>query len=271
MAAAVGFRGWGVIEEESGRMRSAGRGGLRAGPASLEGLVWLARVGPVSVEAWGCAMGWGRSAAFSHAQRLEREGWVVRYPMLRGQGSLLVASGLGVRMAGVAVAPARPPAPTWWAHLGACGWVAAWLTVRGRVMQGCREVEADPSWRGDVRWHDGKGAHRSGHRPDLAVSLEGVRFGVEVELARKSVERLKSIVGLHARWRAAGQTGGVMYVCADEAGAERVREIAAERGLSTARGGGLRVELLERIERDARAAAAAAAQKHRRPGVADRG
>ena len=76
------------------------------------------------------------------------------------------------------------------------------------------------------------------------MSLEGVRFGVEVELARKSVERLGAIVGLHARWRAAGQTGGVMYVCADEAGAERVREIAAERGLSTARGGGLRVELL---------------------------
>jgi len=36
-------------------------------------------------------------------------------------------------------------------------------------MQGCREVDEDPSWRGNVRWHDGKGAHRSGHRPDLAV------------------------------------------------------------------------------------------------------
>ena len=204
-------------------------------------------------------MGWGRSAVFSHAKRLEREGWLERYPTLRGHGSLLVATSLGVRMTGVAVAPARPPAPTWWAHLHACGWVAAWLTVRGRVMQGCREVDEDPSWRGDVRWHDGKGAHRSGHRPDLAVILEGVRFGVEVELARKSVERLRAIVGLHARWRAAGQTGGVIYVCADEAGAERVREIAGGRGLSTDRGGGLRVELLERIELETRAAAASAA------------
>jgi hypothetical protein len=155
-----------VIEQASGSARSDGRGGLRAGPASLEGLVWLARVGPASVEAWACAMGWRRSAAFSHAQRLERDGWVVRYPMLRGQGSLLVAGSLGARMAGVAISPARPPTPTWWAHLRARGWVAAWLTVRGRVMQGCREVEADPSWRGDLRWHDSKGAHRSGHRPD---------------------------------------------------------------------------------------------------------
>jgi hypothetical protein len=168
-------------------------------------------------------------------------------------------------MAGMTVSPARPPAPTWWAHLRACGWVAAWLTVRGRVMQGCREVEADPSWRGDLRWRDSKGAHRSGHRPDLAVILEGVRFGVEVELARKSVERLTAIVGLHARWRAAGQSGGVIYVCVDEAGAERVREAAAERGMSTGRGGGLRVELLDAIEREALAAAASAAKARAHP------
>jgi hypothetical protein len=257
-----------VIDGASGSARSDGGGGLRAGPASLEGLAWLARVGPAPVEAWACAMGWGRSAAFSHAQRLEREGWVVRYPMLRGQGTLLVASRLGVRMAGVAISPARPPTPTWWAHLRACGWVAAWLTVRGRVMQGCRQVEADPSWRGDLRWHDSNGAHRSGHRPDLAVILEGVRFGVEVELARKSVERLTAIVGLHARWRAAGQTGGVIYVCADEAGAERVRDIAAGRGMSTGRGGGLRLELLEMIEREALAAAASAAEDRAHPATA---
>jgi hypothetical protein len=256
-----------VTEEASGG-RAAGREGLRAGPGSLEGLVWLARVGPASLEAWGCAVGWGRSAAFSHAQRLEREGWLARYPTVRGHGSLLVATGSGVRMTAVAVAPARAPAPTWWAHHRACGWVAAWLTVRGRVIQGCREVDEDPSWRGDVRWHDGKGAHRAGHRPDLAVILNDVRFAVEVELARKSVERLKAIVGLHARWRAAGQTGGVIYVCGDEAGAARVREITVERGLSTDRGGGLRVELLERIEQQTREAAASRAQQPAGPRVA---
>lgn len=241
-----------MSEETVGRETSASRPGLRAGPASLQGLLWLARVGPAPVDAWGCAMGWSRSVAFSHAQRLECEGWIERHPMLRGQGSLLLATGLGVQMTGAAVSPARPPAPTWWAHLQACGWVAAWLTVRGRTMQGCGEVDADPSWRGDIRWHDSKGAHRARHRPDLAVVLDRVRFGVEVELARKSIERLSAIVGLHARWRAAGQTAGVIYVCADDAGAQRVREIAAERGLSTERGGGLRVELLEQIKQQAR-------------------
>lgn len=242
-----------MTEENSSRMESAGRVGWRAGPASLEGLVWLARVGPASVEAWGCAMGWSRSVAFSHAQRLAREGWLARYPMLRGHGSLLVVTSSGVRMAGVKVSPARAPTPTWWAHLDACGWVAAWLTVRGRTMNGCREVDEDPSWHGDIRWHDGKGAHRAGHRPDLAVIVDGVRFGIEVELARKSVERLKAIVGLHARWRAGGQSGGVIYVCANDAGSARVHAIARERGLSTGRGGGLRIELLQSIQREARA------------------
>lgn len=250
-------------------MSSPGRTGWRAGPGSLQGLAWLARVGPASAEAWGCAMGWSRSVAFSHAQRLEREGWLMRYPTLRGQGSLLVATSSGVRMAGTVVSPARPPAPTWWAHLHACGWTAAWLTIRGRTMQGCREVDEDPSWSGDIRWHDSKGAHRARHRPDLAVILDGVRFGIEVELQRKSVERLTAIVGLHGRWRAAGQTGGVIYVCADDTGADRVRDIARERGLSTARGGGLRVELLENIKRETRAAAvpASAAQASARPTV----
>jgi hypothetical protein len=54
-------------------------------------------------------------------------------------------------------------------------------------------------------------------------------------------------------------------VCADEAGAERVREIAGERGLSTDRGGGLRVELLEGLVREARTAATVAAETRTRP------
>ena len=217
---------------------SVGRRGLRAGLASLEGLVWLARVGPAPVGAWACAMGWGRSAAFSHAQRLEREGWLVRYPMLRGQGSLLVASSLGVRMAGVAVSPARPPAPTWWAHLRACGWVAAWLTVRGRVIQGCREVDDDPSWRGEVQWSDRRGRHRVGHCPDLVV--RGTT-PVEVELARKSDARLAGVMVMYRGWVAAGRIPGVMYVVESQADAERIRTVAARHELN------MRVELLEVI------------------------
>jgi hypothetical protein len=214
----------------------------------------LARVGPAPVEAWACAMGWGRRAAFSHAERLEREGWLVRCPMTLGRGSLLVATRAGVRVTGLAVAAAQRPAPMWWAHLEACAWTAAWLTARGRELEGCREVDADPSWRGEISWRDGKGQHRLGHRPDLAWRSNGGRVAIEVELARKATPRLLAVLGLYARWRAGGQTGGVIYVCADQSGCERIRELGAQRGLSTERRGGLRVERLEVIREQAREA-----------------
>jgi hypothetical protein len=225
----------------------------------VRGLEWLARVGPAGVDAWACAMGWGRRAAFSHAERLEREGWLARYPMTLGHGLLLVATRVGVSMTGLPVVAAGRPAPTWWAHLEACAWTAAWLTARGRELQGCREVAADASWRGELSWRDGKGRHRAGHRPDLAWRTGGGRVAVEVELARKATPRLEAILGLHARWRAGGRTGGVIYVCADEAGCERIRELGAQRGLNVERGGGLRVEPLERIREQAREASRTAA------------
>jgi hypothetical protein len=174
--------------------------------------------------------------------------------MTLGHGSLLVATRTGVSMTGLPVASARRPAPTWWAHLEACAWAAAWLTARGRELQGCREVDGDHSWRGELNWRDGKGHHRVGHRPDLAWRSEGARVAIEVELARKATPRLEAILGLHARWRAGGQSAGVIYICADRAGCERIRELGAQRGLSTERGGGLRVETLDRIVEQAREA-----------------
>lgn len=202
-------------------------------------------------------MGWRRRSVFSHAERLERAGWAVRHPMVRGQGSLLMATRSGVRMAGVTVTASSKPAPTWWAHLQASAWVAAWFTARGRAMQGPREVIADALWSGELRWRDRSGSHKVGHRPDLAWLADGVRVAVEVELARKSTPRLEAIVALHARWRAAGKTGGVIYVCGDEQGCDRVREIAATRGLGTGRGEGLRVETLAVIRKQAMEASAA--------------
>ena len=120
--------------------------------------------------------------------------------------------------------------------------------MRGREIQGCREVLPDPSWTGTLRWHDRNGYHRVGHRPDLAWLIDGQRVAIEVELAQKSIARLRAILDLHARWRAAGKSAGVIYVCADEHGCERIRERAIEAGLSPAKGGGFRVETLETIE-----------------------
>jgi hypothetical protein len=178
--------------------------------------------------------------------------------MKRGEGSLLVASRRGVQMTDLPVTAAVAPAATWWAHLSATAWVAAWLTTRGRAIQGPREVLADPSWTGKLRWDDRNGFHRVGHRPDLACLVDGQRVAIEVELVQKSIARLRAILELHADWRAAGTSAGVIYVCAGENGCARIRKRAAEAGLRPGKGG-LRVEPLETIK----AAAVAASFSHR--------
>ena len=228
------------------------RGGeWRVGPASLRGLVWLARVGPAPVEGWGCAMGWSRAVAFDHARRLQNMGWVSRSQTVRGEGALLVATAAGVRMSAVPVTPAPAPAPTSWAHLLATGWVAAWLSARGREMVAPRELLVDPAWRGEISWRDGRGQHESGHRPDLAGGLPaGGLLPIEVELQWKSKPRLRAVLALYAKWIAGGKTGAVMYVCSDQRLRDRVIAAAGELGLAEG-AKTLRVELLEDIRREA--------------------
>ena len=170
-------------------------------------------------------MGWCVSVAGSHARRLEREGWLERYRMTRGQGSLLVATRRGVRMSGLAVGAPSAPAPTWWAHDCACAWTAAWLSVRGRDWRGPREVLADPRLKGELEWLTRNGWRRSGHRPDLAAVMPTGMVAIEVELQRKADKRLRAVLGLYGQWLTERRITGLIYVCRDEAGAERVREL----------------------------------------------
>jgi hypothetical protein len=53
-------------------------------------------------------------------------------------------------------------------------------------------------------------------------------------------------------WWSNRQSGGVIYVCADEEGRERITEHGAHVGL--VKGGGLRIELLDTIKAQAVAA-----------------
>jgi hypothetical protein len=225
---------------------------LRPGSASLRGLDWLARVGPASIQAWAVAMGWGETTAYSHTRRLLAAGWVQVQPMTHGAGSLIYATRAGVAMTGIDAPPlASAPAPTTWAHCEACAWTAAWLTARRRTMIGPRELLAGREWLAEVQWVERHGVRRRGHRPDLIGGLAsgGPLLPIEVELAAKSTQRLRAILGLHARWITAGKARAVIYICATAKVAERVTQEARAVGLS-AQHTTLRVELLETI-RDA--------------------
>lgn len=218
------------------------------GPASLAGLSWLARVGPGPVDAWRVAMGWSTSVAKSHARRLEQHGWLERYRMTRGRGSLLVATRRGVRMCELPLSPAPAPAPTAWAHDCACAWTAAWLSVRGRDWRGPREVLADAALKGEIEWRTRAGTRRAGHRPDLAVRIPAGLVAVEVELERKANNRLRAILSLYGRWLAEDRVTGVIYVCADQARAESVTTAAAHAELPS---DALRTELLDEVRAQA--------------------
>ena len=228
-------------------------------PSALIGLRWLARIGPAPLDALGAALGWSERLAWRWSGQLVDAGWVSRVPMTHGSGSLLLVTASGVEMASAEMADVeirapRRPAPMSWAHLVACGWTAAWLTARGRSIQGPREVDVDERWHGQIRWRESRGQREAGHRPDLAWLPEDRRIAIEVELVRKSTPRLEAILDLHARWRSEGQTAGVIYVCGSVRTRERIVALADERGLSRETGGGLRVELLGDVTEQAIAA-----------------
>lgn len=219
---------------------------LGPGPATIEGLRWLARVGPAPIDAWACAMGWALPTARSHAVRLSRRGWLARTSLSQTHGSLLFATRTGVQVAAVLARDSPPPAPTWWTHLAACAWAAAWLTARGRQMLGPRELLEHDRWRGELLGLPGP--RELFHRPDLVGVVPGRRpAAIEVELRRKSKARLRAILRLHARWIAAGQSGACVYVCGDPEIRRLVLTQAEQVGLET-HNGSLRIELLDAVK-----------------------
>jgi len=173
--------------------------------------------------------------------------------MLRGDGSLLVATRRGVRMTGLALSAPAAPEPTWWAHDCACAWTAAWLTVRGaREWHGPREVLADPRLKRSVYWSSTGGLRRAGHRPDLTVRARAGLIPLEVELQHKSTARVEAILTMYRGWIAEREIAGVAYVCGSQARADRVSELAAQVGIPR---GGLRIELLTIVRSEAQAGA----------------
>jgi hypothetical protein len=197
------------------------------------------------------------------------EGWLARYPMTRGEGCLFVASRTGVTVAAVAVKAAGQPAPTWWTHHCGVAWAAAWLTVRGHDFLGPRQLLGDAGWAGEISWRDRRGYNTSKHRPDLVARPSRGGVAIEVELAKKSSERLRAIL-LRYAIRRSTRGSAVMYVCADDELCQRVRRIGAEVGLTPSRGW-LRVELLDTLKAQACAGyEAAKSERLSKPSAAPR-
>jgi len=189
----------------------SGRGGKVRGPGwrSLEALRWLARLEVAGIEPLGLAMGFGRSATYSHLARLADAGLIARgYD--RG-GSVVAITAAGRRAIGADKGDVRSGAThgSGLRHARAVSWVAALLTLRGRVWVSEYEFRHDEAWQVPVLW----AASRGRHRPDLGVVMGEARVAVEVELSHKSPRRLRAILAGHDEAISSGRiAGGLIYV-----------------------------------------------------------
>ena len=214
---------------------------------SMDGLVWLARVGPAPAGTWGAAMGWAPQTVRSHTVRLQRAGLLERVARLQSAGGALVyASAFGVdtarARAGVqALALRRPPAPVTWQHIEACAQMAAYLTVRGREMIAPRELLLDDRWLGQVEWTEHDETRRRGHRPDLvATGASGRSVAIEVELTVKSAQRLRSVLSMYVAWLAEGRVESLLYAVGSELERRAVLRHAPDVGLELGQRFGVR-------------------------------
>ena len=142
------------------------------GPRSLELLEFVARLDVAAVGALQCAFALGRSATYSHLQRLH-DAELVSRPYSHGQGAAVAVTRRGRHC--LALPAADVPAGAQYGlglrHSQAVSWVAALLQLRGRAWVSDREARSRPSWQVPVMWP----ASRGMHRPDLGASIDGAR------------------------------------------------------------------------------------------------
>jgi hypothetical protein len=236
--------------------------GLGIGPSSMEGLRWLVKVGPCPLDAWAAAMGWSDVAARSHARRLEDQGWLLRYPMVRGDGSLFVATRAGVKETKLRARPVRGATVTLWRQHCAVAWTASWIRANGYHVIGARELLESPEWTMDLRWHDRNGYHQAIHRPLLvAISKDGEdKIAIEIDTTTTSKARLRQTLSGYGYWQISGRIDSLLYVCETKRDTERIRELARWAGLSKDSGTLMRRQL-DTIRNESRLA------HHTRPSV----
>ncbi|WP_270045545.1 hypothetical protein [Solirubrobacter ginsenosidimutans] len=155
------------------------------------------------------ALGFGRSATYSHLARLADAGLIARG--YDSDGSVVAITASGRREVGADKGDVRSGAThgSGLRHARAVSWVAALLTLRGREWVSDCELRGLAEWQIPVVW----AASRGRHRPDIGVVMRGSRVAVEVELSHKSPRRLRAILAGHEEAIASGRiAGGLIYV-----------------------------------------------------------
>jgi len=212
------------------------------GPRSLEALAWLARVGGAPQEPLRLAMGWSESLAYDHVRRLVQAGLVRRERMIRGEGSLILATSAGAMSAGYLASRApRSLGVSTHGVTRARAWVSAWLELRLRTRWAgeatawwsAMDVAEDEYWHCEVRYEDRRGTVRVAHRPDLAVQISQRLIAIEIELGHKPRGRLLGTLQMYRELCDGDDApfSGVIYITNRDDVDDRVRRLADDAGL----------------------------------------
>ncbi len=180
----------------------------RPGAGSWRVLAWVARLGISGIEPAYLGLGLSRATMYSHLARLARAGHLDRVRIHDGEGNAVALTRRGARTArehgaGGVVTP-------WSAsvragrHGRAVSWVAAAATLRGWEWLGPAQIRE----RGLLA---AGGGDRS-HAPDLVLEHDGALTAVEVELHRKSKDRLDAILSGYREAIDRGRLTAVSYV-----------------------------------------------------------
>lgn len=164
------------------------RPAIHPGPGSMRLLACVGRLGVAGIEPVRLMLGVSQAVAYSHVDRLRREGLLMRVRPGDGAGGVVAITRKGAARARAHGAPGvagvRTSAPSLGRHGRAVSWVAASLELRQWKWLGPAELRAGSGWRAER--DDG-----TRHSPDLGMVDEaGRRTAIEVELQPKSRARL---------------------------------------------------------------------------------
>jgi hypothetical protein len=158
--------------------------------------------------------------------------------MTRGDGCLFVATGLGVKEAGVHAEPVRRVNSGMWRDYCAVAWIAAWAKQQGYTVHGHRELLLQPDWNMHLSWVNRRRTHEVVIQPAVvAVSPdEEHRTTLDTALGATQPGQLRATLREHSRWQSAGKTQSAFYMCATKQTAARIRRLGAQYGLDEADG-----------------------------------
>lgn len=176
-------------------------------------VLWVARIGAVTVGQLRARFKLGRTVAYRRIAACMAAGLLERIETLRGQPALIRSTRRGLRFTGLGLRTAEIR-PDLVGHWIACGDVA--LVLEAEFGQGAilseREIRALETDERRAVASAVLGERPDGseilHRADLAVCAEGEVVAIEVELTPKAPQRLEAIV---RAWRRSRTVAGVRY------------------------------------------------------------